>query len=129
MNRVKLRIKVKEVIESMFLSCPKEGQFSSDIIETLSLYYTFLYNKNSVTRWGWDRQEREYFEQTGVEYFISWMTSSHKDKIKKMPARSKAVYQAIAMKVCKDTNDKIKVHKLIGQDVVEYVSKHHAVFE
>ena len=117
--------KVKEAIESMFLSCPGEDQFSSDIIETLNSYYYFLYyDRSPAGKCGWDRQEREYFDRTGIGNFISWMTIFHKDKIKRMPARSKAVYQSIAMRVCKDKNTKVRVHNLIGREVVEYVSKH-----
>ena len=123
------RERVKEAIESMFLSCPKEDQFSSDIIKTLNSYYSFIYDQLSNSRSGWDRQEHEYFDQTGVGYFISWMTVSHKDKIKRMPARSKATYQSIAMKVCHDRKTIVSIHKLIGNDVVEYVKKTHAKYK
>ncbi len=117
--------KIKEVIDTMFLSCPEEGEFSSDIIETLNSSYEYLYSKEprSWNHADIEREENEYFKQTGMGYFISWMNTSHRDKIKRMPDRSKATFWNIVSRVC-NKDIIISFHKLIGKDVVGYVSKH-----
>ncbi len=117
--------RIKEVIDAMFLSCPKEGEFSSDIIETLNSSYEYLYSKEprSWNHADIEREENEYFKQTGMGYFISCMNTSHKDKIKRMPDRSKATFWNIVSRVC-NKDIIISFHKLIGKEVVGYVSKH-----
>jgi len=117
--------KIKEAIYAMFASCPKEDQFSSDIIETLGTSYEYLYSREPKS-WNHadiEREENEYFKQTGMGYFISCMNTSHKDKIKRMPDRSKATFWSIVSRVC-NKDIIISFHKLIGKDVVGYVSKH-----
>ena len=110
--------KIKETIELMFLSCPKEDQYSSDIIETLNGFYEYLYCLERTDNI--EQEENEYFKQTGTPYYISYMITSHKSKIKRMPDRSKAVFACIAMRSC-SLNVILNIHKLIGSDVSKYV--------
>jgi hypothetical protein len=114
--------KIKETIELMFLSCPKEDQYSSDIIETLNGFYEYLYclERNPDFPDNIEHEENEYLKQTGTPYYISYMITSHKSKIKRMPDRSKAVFAGIAIRSC-SLNVILGIHKLIGPDVSKYV--------
>jgi hypothetical protein len=119
--------KIKEVIDTMFLSCPEEGEFSSDIIETLNSSYEYLYSKEprSWNHADIEREENEYFKQTGMGYFISWMNTSHRDKIKRMPDRSKATFWNIVSRVCTNTckNKNIKLYyKVKRRCIMQYLN-------
>jgi hypothetical protein len=117
--------KIKEAIYAMFVSCPEEDQFSSDIIETLNTSYEYLYSREprSWNHADIEHEENEYFNRTSMGPFISNMALTHNDKIKKMPDRSKAVYWAIVSRVCnKDRDALMGWHKLIGVDVVKYIN-------
>ena len=113
--------KIKKAITEMFLSCPNEDQFSCDIVETLNAPYEYLYG--GPKNWNHaeiEYEENVYFKQSGVGYFISWMTITHKDKFKRMPDRSKATFWNIAARVCSQ-DVLLIIHKLIGRDIVRYV--------
>ncbi len=114
--------KIKEAIYAMFVSCPEEDQFSSDIIETLDAPYEYLYT--GAKSWNHaeiEHEENVYFNQTGMGCFISYMAASHKDKLKRMPDRSKATFWNIATRVC-NRDVLMIIHKLIGVDVVKYIN-------
>lgn len=114
------RTRIKEMIESMFLTCPSEDRFPKSIVNLLEDSYEDYYSvkgKNDLII-----ETEEYFSSTELSYFITWLAKSHKRKIENMSGKSKATLLAIVSRLV-DLEAVRLFHKMIGKDVVDYVNE------
>ena len=118
------RTTIKKTIESMFLSCPYEDQFPETIITLLEDNYEDCWDRGRNRDHHEVEQFRDsqYFSNTGMSYFITWLAKSHERKIKSMPVKSKATLLAIVYRIG-DLEPVQIIHKMLGKDVVDYVNK------
>ncbi len=119
------RFEIKKTIESLFLSCPYEDRFPMSLITLLEDHYEDCWSESlnrehhEVARF----RDNQYFSDTGVSYFITWLAKSHERKIKNMSGKSKATLLAIVCRVATEPSTIIPIHKMISSDVIDYVNK------
>tara|TARA_B100000674_G_scaffold405502_1_gene352271 strand:- start:771 stop:1154 length:384 start_codon:yes stop_codon:yes gene_type:complete len=120
------RIIIKETVEAMLLTSPYEDRFPEPIVTLLEDNYEDCWkpkkqshNHPQIEQF----EDQQYFGNTGISYFISWLAKAHEGKIKNMSAKSKATLLAI---VCRTSNpESIKlIHRIIARDALDYVNKH-----
>jgi hypothetical protein len=116
------RTKIKETIESMFLTCPYEDRFPKSIVNLLEDNYEDYYSVKGRNKEHPQIRDKEYFSSTGISYFITWLAKTHERKIKNMPVKSKATLFAIVSRTV-DLESVRLLHKMIGNDVVDYVNE------